>query len=75
VFYLTDEQINDFVVNKYKPRCEGIIGDRDGAEDEFEDNISTPDFKRFVRAVLKLSLHMILNDPPILLSMESWDTR
>ena len=50
---------------KYKPKCEGIIAERDGALDDFEDNISTPDFKRFIRSVLKLSLHMVLNDPPI----------
>ncbi|CDW71805.1 UNKNOWN [Stylonychia lemnae] len=75
VFYLSDQEINDLVMNKYKPRCVGIISDRDGAEDDFEDNISTPDFKRFVRAVFKLSLHMVLNDPPILLSMECWETR
>jgi hypothetical protein len=43
--------------------------------DEFEDNISTSDFKRFFRAILKLSLHMVLNDPPIQLSMECWERR
>lgn len=48
---------------------------RDGALDEFEDNIGTNDFKRFFRAVFKLTLHMVLNDPPILLSMESWTVR
>jgi hypothetical protein len=35
----------------------------------FEDNISTPDFIRFVQAIIKLQLHMVLNDPPIELSM------
>lgn len=62
-------------MEKYKPRCEGIVSTRDDAMDEFEDNISTPDFKRFVRAVMKLSLHMVLNDPPILLNMECWESR
>jgi hypothetical protein len=62
-------------MEKYKPRCEGIVSERDGAIDDFEDNISSPDFKRFVRAVMKLSLHMVLNDPPILLNMECWETR
>eukprot|EP00347_Sterkiella_histriomuscorum_P023932 403332886 len=75
VFYLSDAEIHKFVMDKYKPRCEGIISQRDGAEDDFEDNISSPDFKRFVRAVMKLSLHMVLNDPPIMLNMECWDTR
>ena len=32
---------------------------------EFDDNLSTPDFKRFFRSILKLTLHMVLNDPPI----------
>lgn len=47
------------------PRCELILMDRDGAMDDLEDNISTDLFKNFVRVVLKLSLHMVLNDPPI----------
>ena len=48
---------------------------REGASDEFEENISTNDFKRLFRAILKLSLHMVLNDPPIQLSMEPWESR
>jgi len=63
------------VINKYKPRCESIVAARDGAADDFEDNVGSPDFKRFVRAVLKLSLHMILNDPPILMNMDSQEIR
>jgi hypothetical protein len=43
--------------------------------EELEDNISTNDFKRFFRAIYKLSLHMVLNDPPILLGMEPWSSR
>lgn len=65
IFQFSDKQIEDFLQNKYKPRCEGIVSERDGALEEFEDNISTSDFKRFFRAVLKLQLHMVLNDPPI----------
>ena len=75
MFQLTDDEIKDFVIKKYKPRCEGIVAERDGAEDDFEDNISSPDFRRFVRAVFKLSLHMILNDPPIMMNMDSWNVR
>jgi len=52
IFSLSDQQIDKFVADKYKPRCEDIIAERDGAMDEFEDNVSTNDFKRFVRAVL-----------------------
>lgn len=40
--------------------------------DDLDENLSTNDFKRFIRAVLKLSLHMILNDPPILLAMDTF---
>lgn len=47
----------------------------DDTEDDFEDDISTSDFKSFVRAVLKLTLHMVLNDPPILLNLEPWQTK
>ncbi len=52
-----------------------IVCERDGAQDDFEENVSAPDFKRFVRAILKLSLHMVLNDPPIQMSMEGWEAR
>ena len=47
-------QIDSFLQEKYKPRCEDIVSQRDGALEEFEDNITTNDFKRFFRAVLKL---------------------
>jgi hypothetical protein len=30
------------------------VEEREGALDELEDNIGTPDFKRFIRAVMKL---------------------
>ena len=43
--------------------------------DDLEDNLSTPDFKRFFRSVLKLTLHMVLNDPPICLSMDAQELR
>jgi hypothetical protein len=51
------------------------VCERDGGLEEFEDNISTSDFKRFFRAIMKISLHMVLNDPPIQISMESWESR
>lgn len=41
----------------------------------FEDNVETPDFIRFVQAIVKLQLHMVLNDPPIELSMVSVSER
>ena len=75
IFQYSDSQINDFLLRVYRPKCEEIVSMRDGALEEFEDNISTNDFKRFFRAVFKLTLHMVLNDPPIMLSMESWTVR
>lgn len=75
IFQYSDEQIDAFLLQKYKPKCEEIVSFRDGAMEEFEDNISTKDFKRFFRAIFKLNLHMVLNDPPIQLSMEPWSTR
>lgn len=47
----------------------------DSAIDDLEDNISSNDFKRFMRAVLKLSLHMVLNDPPILMALETFEEK
>lgn len=61
--------------DKYVPRCLDIVKDRECAEDEFLDNVKTSDFKRFFRAALKLSLHMVLNDPPILMSLAPWSIR
>jgi hypothetical protein len=52
-----------------------IVSERDGARDEFDNNISTNDFIRFFRAIFKLTLHMVLNDPPIQVSMEPWNSR
>ena len=63
------------VKDKLLPRCSDIVANRDGGLDDLEENTSTPDFKRFTRAVFKLCLHMQLNDPPILLSMVKWEER
>lgn len=41
----------------------------------FDENIDTDDFIRFVQAVIKLQLHMVLSDPPIELSMLSTQER
>jgi len=53
-------------LTNFKPRCIDLFDDD---VDMFEDNISTPDFIRFVQAIIKLQLHMVLNEPPIELSM------
>jgi hypothetical protein len=34
-------------------------------ENMFIDNIESTDFLRFLRAIIKLELHMVLNEPPI----------
>ena len=75
VFQFSDEKVERFLLDKYVPRCLEIVKERDGAEDEFLDNVKTSDFKRFFRAALKLSLHMVLNDPPILMSLAPWSIR
>ena len=33
--------------------------------DDFEDNIGSDEFVSFVQIVMDLTLHMVLNDPPI----------
>ena len=45
-----------------------LDGDEDLIE-MLEDNIGSSDFIRFIRAIIKLQLHMVLNEPPIELSM------
>ena len=39
---------------KYRPRCESLLQDDDDATDMFEDNVGTPDFIKFVKAIVKL---------------------
>ena len=69
IFSYKTEQIKKVIESEYKPRCESILSGDDDAMDMFEDNVGTPDFIRFVQAIVKLQLHMVLNDPPIELSM------
>lgn len=75
VFSFTTEQIKQFIEADYKPRCESLLADDEDAADMFEDNVGTPDFIRFVQAIIKLQLHMVLNEPPIELSMLSCKQR
>ena len=37
--------------------------------DAFEENISSDDFVDFFKCIVDLSLHMFLNDPPILMDL------
>ena len=75
IFDFSTEQIKQFLADKYKPRCTPILEEEDDAFDLFEDNVDTPDFIRFVQAIIKLQLHMVLNEPPIELSMLSCSER
>ena len=60
-------------MTKFKPKClELLNANEESAEkvDMFEENIDSPDFIRFLRAIVKLQLHMVLNEPPIEMSMQ-----
>ena len=70
IFEYSQDQIKDFIEKKYKPRCEPLLED-DDTRDMFEENVDSADFVRFIQAIVKLQLHMVLNDPPIQLSMQS----
>lgn len=39
--------------------------------DDFMDNISSDEFVDFFKSIVDLSLHMFLNDPPILMDLTS----
>ena len=54
IFSYSSDQIKDVITSKYKPRCQSILKDDDDAMDMFEDNVGTPDFIRFVQAIIKL---------------------
>ena len=58
IFSYSTQQIKDFIEAKYKPLCQAVLEqeceDADDAKDMFEDNVSTPDFIRFVQAIVKL---------------------
>lgn len=69
IFKLSDKEIDDIVRQQYLPRVKQMEFEseerRDEAEEMLEENLFTPDFKKFYQAVLRLCLHMNLNDPPI----------
>jgi hypothetical protein len=75
IFKYNDEQVETFIKNKYRPRCEALFADDESNQEMLDDNLGTPDFTRFVQAVIKLQLHMVLSDPPIELSMLSVEGR
>jgi hypothetical protein len=59
--------VQNFIRDKYKQKCEAIIDD--DSRGLLDSNIDTPDFVKFVQAIIRLQLHMVLSDPPIELSM------
>jgi hypothetical protein len=69
IFSLTDDQIDSVIKDKYLPKLENMEFEseerKEEAQELLDDNINSPDFKKFFRAVMRLSLHMFLNDPPI----------
>ena len=54
IFSFSADQIKDFLERKYKPRCQALLADEEDALDMFEDNVNTPDFIKFVQAIVKL---------------------
>ena len=54
IFSYETEKIKQFIEAEYKPKCEVILSGDDDAMDMFEDNVGTPDFIRFVQAIIKL---------------------
>lgn len=75
IFDYPVDKLKEVLKNVYKPRCESVLAEDEEAMDLFEDNVDTADFIRFVQAIIKLELHMVLNEPPIELSMLSCDDR
>lgn len=61
--FSSDEIIKSLITEEYKSRALSLIPE--DLIDDFEDNISSDDFVTFVKTVIDLNLHMILNDPPI----------
>ena len=43
--------------------------------DDFEDNIGSEEFMNFVKIAVDLTIHMVLNDPPIKLELVPWESR
>jgi hypothetical protein len=44
-------------------------------EDMFVENVDSPDFIRFLRAIVKLQLHMVLNEVPIEMMLQPVEKR
>ena len=66
IFKFSDDDLNNLIDTVYKPRVQEVI---DEHSDDFEDNVSADEFKTFLKTMVDLNLHMVLNDPPIMLSV------
>lgn len=75
IFDFPTEKIKEFLKSRYKPRCESVLREDEEALELFEESVESSDFTRFVQAIIKLELHMVLNEPPIELSMLSCEER
>ena len=69
MFDQTDDEINELIENTYMPQIKPLIEDTDFADD-FEDNVKSDEFVVFIKVVIELNLHMVLNDPPITLEVQ-----
>ena len=68
IFDFSEAKLKQFTEEKFKPKCLELLKMNEQSaekEDMFLENVDSPDFIRFVRAIVKLQLHMVLNEPPI----------
>jgi hypothetical protein len=50
------------------PQVKPILEDSEFLDD-FEENVRSDEFTVFIKVVIELNLHMVLNDPPITLDL------
>ena len=72
-----DQAIKDLIEQVYKPRVLGLIESTNDGEylEDFEETINSEELINFVKVVMDLTLHMVLNDPPIKLELVPLETR
>ena len=56
------------IENSYKPLIKPIIENSEYLDD-FEENVGSDEFTIFIKVLIELNLHMVLNDPPITLDL------
>jgi hypothetical protein len=55
------------IIEIYRVKIMGCVDD--DLQEDLQENIGSEDFENFVKTILDLNLHMVLNDPPINLSL------